>query len=834
LENIMKRPLILVVVLVAISFAPAIAQTDVPAVTGAAEEIRPGRRAPEVLPSEITGTVRLNGWTGDASQITVHAIPGGIESPDRTRIAPDPRATERTAPLTPTGAPNEFKFSIKGLHPFASYRLGIEFPPDRQAKVFWRGLMGGIATAGRPPVALEGFIARTEVEIRDRQGNWVGADDLQFNNPETALRTLRWKSTIPGTVGGELQISTRKFPIKGEFGSCDEPATGLIYRQQFPSRDGDWQEIGALDFGQILRAAGRTSPPTDDRPPGTSDVIPGGSSPADSGSPGAPSDTSTISFRDLQMLAMGAPLYLRVVPVTERGRACNIREDGVHGWVILAKLHLPDLDLEPPPPPPTPHLEPVAQWYIPPQYPELKSARHPNMGGDSAYYVIKDHKLPPCKSWEHGTKPQCPSTWNSWWWNEQANQWWLGNSYDPLGQILVDSGNASLAPNTVLYTGTRFYYIIIVTKTGSCSGWCVVGEVFTGLVTAAVTGIGNLVTYGAEAFESIKDGVATVVADVVSALPVIGAACNAVVSCKDVIKGGIEIGLASMGLPPSLPNWNELKNQGMDYLAAEIASEMASSTGLPPEVTQLAADQTMNLAKDMADKTIKMMTANQGSENGPQYDWVLPYSGIDPAVWTILVKKKANLNLMSNLYLRTRGFAIFDDPLTSANPFLDNLYLPGEVHVPTEFPASNIIKMPIVLQPDYSTVPPPKCYQVPGYSITCFPHPNPFNIPVCLTSDGYNPFKPLDCQLWSNYIGVYYRDYWIDQRLDKFDECFYLKASAYTRKVSSLEDIISQLTDPLYNPWLPYFPPFHDFASIRATEAAFWFEPFYIAPNCQK
>jgi hypothetical protein len=178
-----------------------------------------------------------------------------------------------------------------------------------------------------------------------------------------------------------------------------------------------------------------------------------------------------------------------------------------------------------------------------------------------------------------------------------------------------------LEPNTILPVGYKFAYTIWYTP-GSCSGWCVVGQMGAGLVTAAYSGFGNLVTSASEGFESIKDGVAEVVADVVVNLPGIGDACDAWVSCKDVIKGGMEIGLMSMVLPPSLPNWNEIKDQGMDYLAAEIATEMASATGLPPAVMALAADETMKLAKDMAQQTIDEMTKKRGSENGPGYDWM--------------------------------------------------------------------------------------------------------------------------------------------------------------------------------------------------------------------
>lgn len=777
-----------------------------------------------VAPGQILGTVRINGWDGDAFGIKVFAIPGDLASPRGTELAPGARPKRRSAVLRSTAEENVFTFKLRGLKRYRPYRLGVEYPPNPvQPKVFWRGPMGGIALSGGPAVAMELFVARTELEIRDAHGNWVGADELRFEDPESASRILRWKSSISGIVGAELQVSTRAFPTRGDFGPCDEPEEGIIYREQLQLRGAEWQEIGPLDFGQILLPE-RTSPPREGSLLGSTPSL-------DVTGAAQASNVSSVTERDLHMLWMGAPLYIRVVPLTQRGPACEARKDGVHGWVILARP--PKADQHDTEPEPSPHIEPWAQNYTPPVLQKLGDGQiHPTMKGDSAYYVTKEHKLPPCRTWEYGHgKGLCsflkwPGV--SWKYNELTKQWQIVSQYDALGQVMVD-GLTWVQPSQVLHRGDVFAFQWHYSS-GSCSGWCMVGEVFGGLVTATYNGLGDFATYWANAFESIKDGVAEVVADVVTFLPVIGDACNLVTSCKNVIKFGIETGLASMGLPPSLPNWNELKQQGIDYLAAEIATEMASATGLPEEVTQLAADQAMDLAKEMAQKTLDAMTENQGSKN-PGYDWVLPYMGMDPGVWTIWIKKREGIHLMSNLYLKTRGFAIFFDLSTNPNPFIEDLYVPGQIHVPTEFPASNIIMLPVVLQPDLSHIPPPKCLQSPGYSVSCTPNPNVFDIPLCLTSDGYNPFKPIKCSLWSNYIGVYYRDHWIEHRFQTYHQnCFYLNAKAGT---VSTQDLIKQLIDPLLDPWLPYYPPFHDLAAIKADQGAFWTEPFHVGPGCE-
>ncbi len=150
---------------------------------------------PGVLPSEIRGTVRINGLITDGSQITIQAVPMGVRSSNGKRFDPDPRARVRTATLVSTADPHVFSFEVMGLQPATLYRLGIDVPPSPiSPRIFWRGPMQGLALSGGPPVAIDGFAARTEVEILDSAGNWVGADDLQFTSAETGSRTLRWRS----------------------------------------------------------------------------------------------------------------------------------------------------------------------------------------------------------------------------------------------------------------------------------------------------------------------------------------------------------------------------------------------------------------------------------------------------------------------------------------------------------------------------------------------------------------------------------------------------------------------------------------------------------------
>ncbi len=65
-------------------------------------------------------------------------------------------------------------------------------------------------------------------------------------------------------------------------------------------------------------------------------------------------------------------------------------------------------------------------------------------------------------------------------------------------------------------------------------------------------------------YEDIKQGVVDVVGGVV---------CRGDETCKKVLMAGLNAGLAAMGIPPSIPNLNEVMAQGITYVAAEIVAE---------------------------------------------------------------------------------------------------------------------------------------------------------------------------------------------------------------------------------------------------------------------
>ena len=328
-------------------------------------------------PTVITGTLELNGCSVNPASVVVRAVPtrvGGIGRPrgvgivglgDTTaRDLPAIQLPSRDARFEATEDPHVFRFSITDLQPAQLYRLLAATPPNPCDHVFWRAASDGLVVPGMSSVRLEGFAARTTVEVRRlRTRQWVGMDNLRFDDPLLASRTFRWRTSLDNVTGGEIQVAIDSFPTQGAFGPCDEPTGGILYRRRIAAAPGRWVET-AVDFGSLLsrlRTVGVAS-------------LPGPIAPA-----------------DYERLEMGHPVYVRVVPLTREGPVCDARTGGVHGWVMLAKL--PGRRTAPEPLPlPRPLAADTGQSYAPP-YVGGDLLGHPTYS-ELAYAIVKPHTLP--------------------------------------------------------------------------------------------------------------------------------------------------------------------------------------------------------------------------------------------------------------------------------------------------------------------------------------------------------------------------------------------------------------------------------------------------------
>ncbi len=97
---------------------------------------------------------------------------------------------------------------------------------------------------------------------------------------------------------------------------------------------------------------------------------------------------------------------------------------------------------------------------------------------------------------------------------------------------------------------------------------------FIDAVGGFVDMLADFVNGVSSAFASIKDFAASTIA---SAIP----GCSGNSLCEGAVMMGINTGLVALGMPPDLPDFEQLQAMGEDYLAETIAQQVAASTGLP-------------------------------------------------------------------------------------------------------------------------------------------------------------------------------------------------------------------------------------------------------------
>ena len=102
--------------------------------------------------------------------------------------------------------------------------------------------------------------------------------------------------------------------------------------------------------------------------------------------------------------------------------------------------------------------------------------------------------------------------------------------------------------------------------------------------------------------------------------------------CEKALETGLTIAMTSVGLPPSMPDFDQLVANGKDYLASQVAAELAKNSPVP---------LTEELAKKAADKAIEEFAnaaKSQASGSGAPL-WVPdPAKQYHPVVFLVRVK----------------------------------------------------------------------------------------------------------------------------------------------------------------------------------------------------
>lgn len=99
-----------------------------------------------------------------------------------------------------------------------------------------------------------------------------------------------------------------------------------------------------------------------------------------------------------------------------------------------------------------------------------------------------------------------------------------------------------------------------------------------------VGAIEDLVSFAASLVDNFADAYATVKAAVIASV------CGQNGYCEAVVSEGVDTGLAALGVPPSIPNFNQLMDNGADYLAASITDETGVSVDDAVDIANTAQD----------------------------------------------------------------------------------------------------------------------------------------------------------------------------------------------------------------------------------------------------
>jgi hypothetical protein len=117
-------------------------------------------------------------------------------------------------------------------------------------------------------------------------------------------------------------------------------------------------------------------------------------------------------------------------------------------------------------------------------------------------------------------------------------------------------------------------------------------------VADALGDVGDFVTdsvnWVSNAWKDIKAFAVDAVADRIPG-------CDA--TCRMGLAAGLDAGLAAMGIPPTLPNFDQLAQSGKGYLVQTLAEQASEATGapVPPEAVEAVVDRMYKAAKENAD-----------------------------------------------------------------------------------------------------------------------------------------------------------------------------------------------------------------------------------------
>lgn len=148
-------------------------------------------------------------------------------------------------------------------------------------------------------------------------------------------------------------------------------------------------------------------------------------------------------------------------------------------------------------------------------------------------------------------------------------QCWVKAATDITAPVFWDAG---------IDTGTKDVKTVLYKK-GTVRNVCgsddsSIVEDFVDAVGGFIEMMGKIVDWVSKTYSDLKAKVASTIA---SAIP----GCASSPACQGAVQMGLNAGLAALGMPPDMPDFDQLQAMGEGYLVDAIAQQVAAKTGVP-------------------------------------------------------------------------------------------------------------------------------------------------------------------------------------------------------------------------------------------------------------